>query len=219
MNEPADLAENETRGALVLFLRRSGIRDTAVLRAIETVPREIFLPHRLRDLGPRNVAVPIGCGQTMPPPLALAAMFEALAVRTHDRVLEIGTGTGYATGVLSRLAREVVSYERYLSLTTEARQRLESLGIRATLVHGDGLAFPAEYGSFDRIIVHAALAAIPHSLGEVLTPDGRIVAGTPGGDGYPASLAIFERADESFGCRRIMAMRMAPALQGIAQAL
>lgn len=210
---------DEARGALLLALRGAGIRDLDVLRAMEVVPREEFLPHRLRDLGSRNIALPIACGQMMPPPVSLALMFEALAARPEDRVLEIGTGTGYATAVLARLVREVVSFERYRTLATEAEGRLQRLGITARIVVGDGLEFPAQFGRFDKILVHAALGSVPRSLEEALAADGRIVAGASASEGRPAAIAVFERAGDTFACRRLAAMRLPPVRRGVAEAL
>lgn len=210
---------DEARGALLLALRGAGIRDLDVLRAMEIVPREEFLPHRLRDLGSRNIALPVACGQIMPPPVSLALMFEALAARPEDRVLEIGTGTGYATAVLARLCRAVVSYERYRSLATEAQERLKRLGIDARIIVGDGLVFPAEFGRFDKIIVHAALACVPPSLDDALVPGGRIVSGTMPEEGQAATIGVFERGEEGYVCRRLAPMRLPSARRGVALAL
>ena len=210
---------DEARGALLLALRGAGIRDLEVLRAMETVPREEFLPHRLRDLGSRNIALPIACGQIMPPPVSLALMFEALAVRPEDRVLEIGTGTGYATAILARLGREVVSFERYRSLATEAEGRLRRLGVEAHVVVGDGLEFPAQFGRFDKIIVHATLLSVPRSLEEALAEGGRIVAGAPGDDVHPPALMVYDREEGSLTPRRLSPLRLPPLQRGVALAL
>ena len=117
----------EARGALLLALRQAGVRDVDVLRAIETVQREIFTPFALRDLAQRNCALPIACGQTMEAPGDLAAMLEALQIQPGHRVMEIGAGSGYSTAVLARLARDVVAFERFRSLSVEANARLFAL--------------------------------------------------------------------------------------------
>ena len=212
-------APAHARGALVLALRSAGIRDLAVLRAVELIPREAFLPHALRDLGARNIAVPIACGQTMPPPLALATMLEALGIQAKHRVLEIGTGSGYATAVLARLAGEVVSVERYKTLAIEAEGRLRALGIAAQIVVGDGLAHPDEFGLFDRIVVHLALPAIPRQLERALAPDGRIAAGVSGDKDGPAGIAIYEHGGESFASRWIAPFRMSAPEAGLPKIL
>ncbi len=208
------------RGALLLAMRGAGVRDLAILRAIEAVSREEFLPHRLRDLGYRNIAVPIACGQTMFSPLSLALMLDALAVRATDRVLEIGTGTGYATAVLARLAGEVVTFERYRTLATEAQARLRQRDVAANVVIGDGLAPSDDLGTFDRAIVHATLSEIPASLAAAMKAEGRIVSGIVAADAEPASLALWERAEEgAFVARRLTPMQLPAAQSGVAKAL
>lgn len=168
----------EARAALLLQLRRAGVRDIAIMRAFESVPRAFFAPHRLRDLAERNIALPIGCGQTMPAPAALARSVEALAVEPHHRVLEIGTGSGYSAAVLSRLAREVVSIERFETLAIEATKRLASLDIdNVRVLFGDGLAPDASLGPFDRVILHVSLARAPQAALELLSPGGVAIFG------------------------------------------
>jgi protein-L-isoaspartate(D-aspartate) O-methyltransferase len=112
------------RMEFMLMLRRRGISDRAVLRAMEEVPRERFVEARFAERAYADQALPIACGQTVSQPYVVAAMTEALDVRPHHRVLEVGTGSGYQAAVLSRLAREVVSLERYRTLADSARGRL-----------------------------------------------------------------------------------------------
>jgi protein-L-isoaspartate(D-aspartate) O-methyltransferase len=162
--------------AFVLRMRARRISDTAVLRALETVPRDKFVPHRYLDMALRDVALPIGCGQTMPEPWLVARMMEALAVSRKHRVLEIGTGSGYATAILARLAGEVVSIERFRSLAFESASRLMRLGIsNASVVHGDGLMPPDHIGLFDRILIHVRLEAVPERLMALLSAGGAVV--------------------------------------------
>ena len=116
---------NEARIEFVLKLRARGLRDTNVLRALETVPREMFVPHRYSDLSAKDIALPIGCGQTMPSPFDVARMLEALDVQPRHRILEIGTGSGYTTAILARLGREIVSLERFHVLALEAKPVLK----------------------------------------------------------------------------------------------
>jgi protein-L-isoaspartate(D-aspartate) O-methyltransferase len=162
----------------LLRLRARGISDVNVLRALEIIPRESFAPHRYRDLALRDVALPIGCGQTMQEPLLVARMIEALRVEPGHKVLEIGAGSGYASAVLARLAADVTSVERFQSLVTAARTRLDALGIsNVSVVQADGLALPPDLGPFDRILVHGRLDTLPESLIGLLAEGGSVVAG------------------------------------------
>src|SRR5579862_3706046 len=140
-------ARAEEKAAFLLRLRASGIRDLDLLRALEKIPREMFVPHRLVDLARRDLALPIGCGQTLSEPSLVARMIATLRVARHHRVLEIGTGSGYATAVLAELAEQVVSIERFQTLAIAARLRLQRLGkTNAAVIYADGLAVPAEAG-------------------------------------------------------------------------
>lgn len=127
----------QAKAAFLLAMRARGIQDLNVLRALEMVPREIFVPHRYADLARRPLALPLRCGQTLPEPWLAARMIEALAPASHHLVLEIGTGSGYATALLARLAREVISIERFQSLAVEAGARLEQLRVgNASVIWG-----------------------------------------------------------------------------------
>ena len=171
----------EAKAAFVLQLRARGIRDLALLRALEKVPRDLFVPHRYADLAGRDLALPIGCGQTLSEPGLVARMIEGLGIAPGHRVLEIGTGSGYATAVLANIVEtHVVSVERFQSLAIEARLRLESLGIaNATVLFGDGLSLARDTGQFDRILVHGSVEEIPQSLIDRLAADGKMVLGKP----------------------------------------
>jgi protein-L-isoaspartate(D-aspartate) O-methyltransferase len=172
--------EAQNKAAFLMALRARGIQDVGLLRALETVPREIFVPHRFADLARRAIALPLRCGQTLPEPWLTAKMIEALAPLPRHRVLEIGTGSGYATALLARLAREVLSIERFKSLAIEGQARLARLGItNAGVVFGDGLAILPKIGPFDRVIVQGLLAEVPENLIAVLREDGKLVAARP----------------------------------------
>lgn len=176
MSEPAAQAAFEERAALLLAVRRAGVRDISVMRAIEAVPREAFAPYRFRDLANRNMALPIGCGQTMSRPADLARRIEAMRIGRGHRVLEIGTGSGYGTAILARLAKEVVTLERYETLAIEAARRLAALpAANAVAQRADGLAPDPSIGQFDRIVVQAALEARPAALLGFLAPGGALV--------------------------------------------
>ena len=159
--EPATAeADVERRAALLLQLRRAGVRDVAIMRAIERSPRAVFAPHRFRDLAEREISLPIGCGQSMPSAADLGRRIEALGVLGHHRVLEVGSGSGYGAAVLAQLAREVVSLERFASLAAEAAARLESAAspMRACCTP-TGSRHQRNSGIFDRIILHVVLRA------------------------------------------------------------
>ncbi len=175
---PPAVDRAQAKMEFLLRLRARGIADVNVLRALETVPRETFAPHRYRDLALRDVALPIACGQTMQEPMLVARMIEALRVEPGDRVLEIGAGSGYASAILARLASHILSVERFHSLAVSARTRLEQLGLtNVTVLHADGLALPPDMGPFDRIVVHCRLNELPESLLCLLADGGVIVAG------------------------------------------
>src|SRR3979411_1252028 len=125
----------------LLMLRRRGIMDAAVLRALDEVPREHFVEGKFAAAAYADHALPIACGQTISQPYVVAYMSEQLGVRPQHRVLEIGTGSGYQAAILSRLAHEVLSIERYRTLADAARMRLETLGYQNVEIRvGDGLA-------------------------------------------------------------------------------
>src|ERR1700690_1941346 len=149
----------------LLTLRRRGIGDQAVLRAMDEVPRERFVETEFTGSAYADQALPIDCGQTISQPYVVAYMTEQLTLRPHHRVLEVGTGSGYQAAVLSRLAREVVSIERYRTLAEQARGRLAALGYdNVEVVTGDGFAGVPARAPYDRIIVTAAAATLPQTL-------------------------------------------------------
>jgi protein-L-isoaspartate(D-aspartate) O-methyltransferase len=160
-----------------LTLRRRGISDQAVLRAMEEIPRDIFVQPADRADAYRDSALGIACGQTISQPFVVAYMTEQLQLQKHHRVLEIGTGSGYQAAILSRLCREVLTIERYRTLADSARARLEELGCdNVEVMLGDGFDLPANVGTFDRIIVTAAMEQIPEGLTQRLEPGGILIA-------------------------------------------
>jgi protein-L-isoaspartate(D-aspartate) O-methyltransferase len=164
------------RMEFLLTLRRRGIGDQAVLRAMDEVPRAHFVEPGFSESAYADQALPIACGQTISQPYVVAYMTEQLAVRAHHRVLEIGTGSGYQAAVLSRLAREVVSIERYRTLAKQARGQLALLGYdNVEVLLGDGLLGCEAKAPFDRIIVTAAAEEVPQALVDQLAGDGVMV--------------------------------------------
>ena len=123
------VAESEERAQFTLAMRARGINDLSLLRALERAPRALFMPPRFADIAGRDIALPIGCGQTSPPPSIVAAMIAALELKPEHRVCEIGTGTGYCAALLAQLANTVVSLERFQTLALEASARIKAFGL------------------------------------------------------------------------------------------
>jgi protein-L-isoaspartate(D-aspartate) O-methyltransferase len=214
---PAD--DRVGRMGFLLNLRRRGIGSAAVLRAMDEVPREHFvLPENL-DLAYADHAMPIACGQTISQPYVVAFMTEKLAVEPQHRVLEVGTGSGYQAAVLSRLAREVISIERYRTLAETARVRLETLGFdNVEVVVGDGLAGAPEEAPFDRIMVTAAAEEVPPALIEQLT-DGGVMVLPLGPHAATQSLMKLTKTAEGLVQEDLIAVRFVPLVPGQAREL
>ena len=156
-DEDAAAARGEEKAAFLLRLRSSGIRDLDLLRALEKIPREIFVPHRFVDLARRDLALPIGCGQTLSEPSLVARMIAALGVAREHRVLEIGTGSGYATAILAEIGAQVISIERFQTLAIAARLRLERLGKQnVEVIFADGWPCPPQPASLTASLIHGA---------------------------------------------------------------
>ena len=149
----------------LLGLRRRGIGDAAVLRAMDEVPRERFVEADFTDAAYADQALPISCGQTISQPYVVAYMTEQLDVKPDHRVLEVGTGSGYQAAVLGRLAREVITVERYRTLAETARRASRRLGLdNVKVVVGDGLTGVPDHAPYDRIMVTAAAEPMPQAL-------------------------------------------------------
>jgi protein-L-isoaspartate(D-aspartate) O-methyltransferase len=202
-----------------LTLRRRGVSDQAVLRAMEEVPREAFVEHADRANAYRDSALGISCGQTISQPFVVAYMTEQLQLEKSHRVLEIGTGSGYQAAILSRLVKQVVTVERFRTLADAARTRLETLGYHnIEVMLADGLNLPANIGQFDRIIVTAAMETIPDSLLERLKPNGILIAPVGPHHGIQTLLRV-ARIDRGFDRKELVDVRFVPALPGIAREL
>jgi protein-L-isoaspartate(D-aspartate) O-methyltransferase len=174
---PSANPEAEERIQFMLRLRARGIRDLRLLRALERAPRALFMPQRYADVAARDIALPIGGGQTSPPPSVVAAMIEALDPPPRGRVLEVGAGSGYATALLAQLSGEVVSLERRRPLALEAAARLSAFGIdNAQVEWADALAYDPGPARFDAILVHAAVESPPMRLLAPLAEGGALVA-------------------------------------------
>jgi protein-L-isoaspartate(D-aspartate) O-methyltransferase len=202
-----------------LTLRRRGISDQGVLRAMEAIPRELFVEPADRDDAYRDSALGIACGQTISQPFVVAYMTEQLQLLKHHRVLEIGTGSGYQAAILSRLCADVLTIERYRTLADSARARLRTLGCGNVEVKlGDGFDIPETAGTFDRIIVTAAMEQIPDALMERLEPAGILLAPVGSHHGTQTLIRI-TRTEAGFDRKELVDVRFVPALPGIAREL
>lgn len=214
-----DRDDAEARMAFVLALRSRGLRDTSIVDAIETLPRSFFVLPRYRDLAWNAHALPIACGQSATPPATVALIVEHLEIEPHHRILEIGTGSGYMTAVLARLAARVFSMDRWRTLITEAEQRLRALSIlNVTMMVADGREGWDAQGPFDRIVTTAALPEISPKLLDQLAPDGRMIAAI-GAGGARQSLALVTRRGEGIVHREIAKIRALPLTAGTAHSL
>jgi protein-L-isoaspartate(D-aspartate) O-methyltransferase len=202
-----------------LNLRRRGISDQAVLRAMEEIPRDVFVQAADRDDAYRDSALAIACGQTISQPFVVAYMTEQLQLQKHHRVLEIGTGSGYQAAILSRLCKQVLTVERYRTLADSARTRLEKLDCyNVEVMLGDGFDIPANVGDFDRIIVTAAMEQLPESLTQLLEPGGVLIAPVGPHQGTQTLVRIV-RTDAGLDRKDLVEVRFVPALPGVAREL
>lgn len=215
---PRDAA-NDERMEFLLTLRRRGIGDQALLRAMDEVPRRQFVADEFIGRAYADQALPIDCGQTISQPFVVAYMTEQLGLRPHHRVLEVGTGSGYQAAVLSRLAREVVSIERYRTLAEQARARLAALGYdNVEIVVGDGLAGMPAGAPYDRIVVTAAAEQVPQALLDQLGGDGVMILplGPHGGSQHIIKLT---KSTTGLARENLIAVRFVPLLPGQAKEL
>ena len=213
---PSDDVE---RMGFQLALRRRGITEQSVLRAMDEVPREHFVLPASVDAAYADQALPIACGQTISQPYVVAYMTEKLDIHPDHRVLEVGTGSGYQAAVLSRLAREVVTIERYRTLADTARMRLETLGYGNVKVQvGDGLHGVPEYAPYDRIIVTAAAEDVPKALIAQLAEGGVMVLPL-GSHGATQVLVKLTKNKDRIAREDLLPVRFVPLLPGKAREL
>ena len=217
-SDPAESPEVR-RARLILGLRSQGVSDPAVLNALEQTPRELFTPELFKERAWEDSALPIACGQTISQPFIVGLMTQALAIEPRARVLEIGTGSGYQTAVLSRLARLVYTVERYRTLLGEAEARFKQLQLGNIITRfGDGAEGWAKQAPFDRILVTAAAPSEPMALLAQLKPSGVLVA--PIGRG-PVQTLMRYAGDGKGGFKEevLCEVRFVPLLEGVAREL
>jgi protein-L-isoaspartate(D-aspartate) O-methyltransferase len=203
----------------LLLLRQRGIGDTAVLRAMDEVPREHFVENTFVDAAYADQALPIACGQTISQPYVVAYMTEQLRLQPQHRVLEIGTGSGYQAAILSRLAREVISVERYRTLANAARIRLATLGYNnVEVLLGDGAAGVPDKAPFDRIMITAAAQNIPETLTAQLAEGGLMILPLGPHNGSQHLVRITKTAT-GLEQQKLIAVRFVPLMAGQAREL
>jgi protein-L-isoaspartate(D-aspartate) O-methyltransferase len=206
--------EPEFRGArhrLVELLQEKGIRDLAVLRAVEMVPRHQFVPTGIRHRAYEDAPLPIGSGQTISQPLVHAQYLELLALTGREKVLEVGTGTGYQTALLASLVEQVFSIERIAALHQQAREILQRLGIRnVSLCVGDGTVGWRDYAPYDAILVSAGSPLVPQPLLDQLAEGGRMLV--PVGDRESQRLMLYSRQGGEVVVREAGSVRFVPLI-------
>ena len=216
-HESDEHGRDEQLARLILALRSQGVTQASVLHALESTPREIFTPDLFKERAFEDSALPIACGQTISQPFIVGLMTQALQVEPRARVLEIGTGSGYQTTILSKLSRLVYTVERSRTLMGEAEARFKQLGLTNVITRfGDGGQGWPEQAPFDRILVTAAAPEEPKALLSQLKPAGILVA--PVGRG-PVQKLIRYLGDGAGGFRaEVMTdVRFVPLLDGVAK--
>ncbi len=202
----------EYRGArrrLVSLLQDQGVRDLSVLHAIDEVPRHLFVPTAVRHRAYEDSALPIGSGQTISQPSIHARYLELLALTGNERVLEIGTGSGYQTALLAKLASQVFSIERIGPLLDRAREVLQQVGAsNVSFMLGDGTLGWPQFAPYDAILVGAAAPEIPPAYVEQLADDGRLLIPLGGRD--EQTLHLFTRKGDTMERKDIAPVRFVP---------
>ena len=201
------------KARLIMTLRGMGVVEADVLSAMERVPRELFVPTALSQHAYENASLPIALEQAISQPYIVARMTAALALTGRERVLEIGTGSGYQAAILSFLCRRVYSIERLRPLLVEAENRFRKLRItNVTSKFGDGAKGWPEGAPFDRVILTCAPPEIPATLLNQLKTGGIMVA--PEGRDREQSLVVIRRTEEGFERRELLPVRFVPLVEG-----
>ena len=199
--------------SLVMSLRKKGIQDIGVLRAMELVPRDFFVPDAFKDQAYYDIALPIECGQTISQPYVVAYMSDVLRAQKTDKILEIGTGSGYQAAVLSHLGRRIFTIEAHRDLQLAAQKRFDELGLDNIVTKlADGNEGWLEQAPFDRIIVTAAAPQIPAALLDQLALGGRLVMPV-GAHRDDQKITIIDRTNKGLEREQTLAVRFVPLYQ------
>ncbi|WP_340106794.1 protein-L-isoaspartate(D-aspartate) O-methyltransferase [Rhodohalobacter sp. 8-1] len=199
------------RKKLAEEVKNKGIQDDRVLQAIETVPRHIFVDSALENRAYEDSALPIGCGQTISQPYTVAAQTEHLNVQKGDKVLEIGTGSGYQTAILCFLGADVYSVERHEPLYLKARDILKELGYRPQLKCGDGTVGWSAYAPYNKIVVTAGAPVVPEDLISQLTVGGILIVPV-GGQDVQTMTKITRTGEDSFEQEQLKQFKFVPLI-------
>ena len=211
------MSEDYRKIELIMALRNQGIRDQAILEAIERTPREMFLGPSFQPMAYADQALPIACGQTISQPYVVAFMTDRLKLNDRSKVLEIGTGSGYQTAILSPLSRRVYTIERYRTLAKEAEERFKALGLaNITQMVGDGYKGWPKQAPFDRIIVTAAAKDVPKALADQLAIGGIMIIPLEEGP-LNQELVRITRDEQGFAQERLLPVRFVPLVEGVAR--
>ena len=214
--------ESEERAQFTLAMRAKRINNLDLLRALERAPRALFMPPRFADISGRDIALPIGCGQTSLPPSIVAAMIAALELKPAHRVCEIGTGSGYCAALLAQLASAVVSLERFQTLALEAAARIKAFGLANVTVHwADGFERHLSGERFDRVVIHGLIEPPGEAFRRLIGPGGILVAVVDGpGRGEQRIIRLSDAMDGAGGAEDLGPARaMRPLEHGLARAL
>jgi protein-L-isoaspartate(D-aspartate) O-methyltransferase len=199
---------------LILRLRRAGVTEQKVVAAIESIPREIFVPAESQTQAYAERALAIDCGQTISAPVIVGLMTQALDIGDRERVLEVGTGTGYQTAVLAKLSRRVYTMDRFRALVIAAESRFKTLRLsNITAIVGDGTHGWPEQAPFDRIIVTAASETVPEPLKKQVRVGGVIVMPVGPLDGVQKLMRL-ERTEAGFNEKVLADVRFVPLIPG-----
>ena len=201
------------RRLLVEEIRKKGIYDEAVLGAIGRAPRHAFMDSGFINFSYKDSAFPIGAGQTISQPYTVAFQTQLLEVKPHEKILEIGTGSGYQAAVLYEMDANVYTIERQRELYVKSQQLLHQLGYRMQFFYGDGYAGLPAYAPFDKILVTAGAADIPETLVKQLKTGGRMVIPVGSGDGQEMTLVV-KKSDTEIEVTHHGAFMFVPFLKG-----